>query len=286
MQATVHHISELWTAVEAGAAPFVPGGAFWPLTRTALLFLFIIATLFAILLLYGGDVQNTNIGPISVRPRALATSTFFAAPRSIVTPSLEGKTIHCTFVLQYQDRRARPQFKNLTKPRKVKLKLSALNKRMGFIRADLFGFWNPNYAQLLQDRFTEADIPTGAEDQGFYSREPPNDAGLLDMQSDELEFVTVSPALWSQLAQSHRDVMSKGMARFQRFNRHRGKRSFEKAPEYLELPDYAQPANLYVRFHFTANPLNHPDPQVKTTAWLTVLTSLFALLTQWLYVGF
>jgi hypothetical protein len=38
--------------------------------------------------------------------------------------------------------------------------------------------------------------------------------------------------------------------------------------------------------HFSANPLTHPDAQVKTTAWLTVLTSLFALLSTWLYQGF
>lgn len=42
-----------------------------------------------------------------------------------------------------------------------------------------------------------------------------------------------------------------------------------------------------VRIHFSANPMfllfSHPDRDVKATGWLTLLTSLFALLTEFLF---
>jgi len=55
-------------------------------------------------------------------------------------------------------------------------------------------------------------------------------------------------------------------------------------PEQLREP---QALGLAVKFHFPINPhfllYKHPDTNVRTTAWLTVLTSVFALFMQLIY---
>ncbi len=55
----------------------------------------------------------------------------------------------------------------------------------------------------------------------------------------------------------------------------------EKSTPSLDLRSYA------IRIHFPLNPyfllFEHPDKDVKATAWLTLLTSLFAVLTEFLF---
>jgi|CXWL01.1.fsa_nt_gi hypothetical protein len=50
-----------------------------------------------------------------------------------------------------------------------------------------------------------------------------------------------------------------------------------------------EPLGLAIKFHFPINPYfllyRHPDTNVRTTAWLTVLTSVFALFMQLIYSG-
>lgn len=56
--------------------------------------------------------------------------------------------------------------------------------------------------------------------------------------------------------------------------------------EDLVEPEYV---GLCMKFHFPINPhfllYKHPDTNVRTTAWLTVLTSVFALFMQLIYAG-
>jgi hypothetical protein len=272
-------------ATLAEIAPYLPDGPYWPITRTAILVLFIALTLIAILLLYGGNLQNSNIGPITLRSRGNAHDTLFQAPRKIVTPALETKTIKCSFHFKYVDRRGRPRVARLGKT--MKFKLDALNKRLAWARADIFGFWNQRHGESIHTTFVESGVPFAPADTHLFVHHPPSDDTLKAMIAEEGEIVGVSQGIWNSLADSHRDIIRKRLREFQRMQRRRRDRpNFETTRAYLELPDFDQAANIYVRFHFSANPLSHPDPQVKTTAWLTVLTSMFALLTQWLYVGF
>lgn len=267
------------------AAAYLPGGEYWPIVRTTILIAFVLVTLAAILLLYGGNVQNSNIGPVAVRSRGKEDPTSFHAPRTIVTASLETKTIHCTFHLKYVDRRGRPKLVRLGKKRQFKL--GALNKRYGWAKADVFGFWNQAHAESLHTAFIESGIPIGPKDDHIFITFPPSDDTLRGLVPEDCEIVGVSQDVWNDIAANHRDALKLKLKRFQKFFQHkRNKKHFEKASPYLDLPDFHQDANLFIRFHFTPNPLFHPDPQVKTTAWLTVLTSLFGLLIQWLYAGF
>lgn len=262
-------------------------GRYWPGVRTSILIVAIAITLLAILWLYGGNLQNINIGPVSLRSRTQTGDTFFKAPRTVVTPMLEGKTVRCTFYLSYLDRAGKPKFVRLAKKRRFRFKLSALNKRLSFARSDMFGFWNPTHEKALQDVFVESGIPSGPQDTGFLSQGTPSDDELDTRQSDDTEIVAISPTNWSAIIASHHDILSEGLKRFGKFYRKRRQSErFRRARPYLDLPDYSQDANIYIRMHFSANPLTHPDSQVKTTAWLTLLTSLFALLIQWLYAGF
>jgi hypothetical protein len=60
-------------------------------------------------------------------------------------------------------------------------------------------------------------------------------------------------------------------------------------PKWLQGTDLTKPERigLLVKFHFPINPYfllyKHPDTNVKTTAWLTVLTSVFALFMQLMF---
>ncbi len=277
------------TAFNFGTAQdYMLDGPRWPFSRTVILFIAIIVTLFAILLLYGGNLQNTNIGPIALRSRVQTAPTFFKAPRDIVTSVLEGKTVKCTFYISYVDNRGKTKLARISSKR-FTLKLSALSRRLAFHRGDMFGFWNPAHDGGLQDAFVESGFPTAPEDNAFFMSTERSDELLKKKQGDDDEIVTVSAEVLNEIAMGHRDFLRTTMRRFQKFyvrSNGRTPKNFKKAAPYLDLPDFAQDANLYMRMHFSPNPLTHPDPQVKTTAWLTVLTSLFALLIQWVYAGF
>ncbi|MES1200311.1 MAG: hypothetical protein ABUS57_02540 [Pseudomonadota bacterium] len=272
-----------------GSAPdYLPRGRYWPIVRTSVLILAIGVTLVAILLLYGGNIQNANIGPVALRSRANMGPSFFKAPRTIVGSTLEGKVVRCTFYLSYVNHAGKNKIARLSRDSNFRFKLSALGKRHPLARADMFGFWNPSFDRSLQDKFVESGIPTAPEDRAFFMRDHTEEE-LKKIISEDTEIVDISPAIWNEIAKGQKDFIAAKLDRFGRFYaRQKGKRreNFRKAPAYRELPDFSQDANIYMRMHFSANPLTHPDPQVKTTAWLTVLTSLFALLTQWLYTGF
>jgi hypothetical protein len=292
MEATSEFMSALgawlghWSFGET--TDYLPNGRHWPVVRTLILFGAIFVTLVAILLLYGGNLQNTNIGPISIRSHVQTAPNYFKAPRDIVSSVLEGKTVRCTFYLSYLDNRGRTRLARISNKSFI-FKLSALNKRLSFSRADLFGFWNPTHDQSLQDAFVESSLPTNVADKSFFVEVDRGDASLKNHLGDDEEIIALSAGVCAEICQAHRDLLKGSLGRFRRFYvRKNGttRKSFKRAGAYLDLPDFAQDANLYMRMHFTPNPLTHPDPQVKTTAWLTVLTSVFALLIQWLYAGF
>lgn len=267
---------------------YLPDGRHWPVVRTLILFAAIFITLGAILLLYGGNLQNTNIGPIAIRSQVQTAPNYFKAPRDIVSSVLEGKIVRCTFYLSYLDNRGRTRLARVSN-KSFTFKLSALNRRLSFSRADLFGFWNPIHDQNLQDLFVESSLPTNVADKSFFVDVDRSDNSLQNHLGDDEEIVLLSSHVSAEIGRAHKDLLKTALARFRKFYVRRNgttRKSFKHARAYLDLPDFSQDANIYMRMHFTPNPLTHPDPQVKTTAWLTVLTSLFALLIQWLYAGF
>src|SRR5262245_28994476 len=110
-------------------ADYMPGAEHWPIIRTIVLVLFIPITLIAILLLYGGNVQNTNIVPIALRSRGTVGAETLQAPRRFVTSALDGKRMRCTFYLKFVDRRNRPRLIRLAPNYKFHFTLSALSRR-------------------------------------------------------------------------------------------------------------------------------------------------------------
>jgi hypothetical protein len=124
-------------------------------------------------------------------------------------------------------------------------------------------------------------------DTNILTRDELNDAFLAELLPEEGEIIGIPEDVWTDLAKAHRTVIATSMRRFGNENKRRkNKTRMMDWRSYKQLPDLAQDCNIYMRMHFSANPLGHPDPQVKTTAWMTVLTSLFALLSTWLYQGF
>lgn len=281
-------------------ADYFPGAHHWWVIRTLVLVLFIPATLFAILLLYGGKVQNKNIGPLALRGLSSKTP-ILQAPRTIVSSELEAKKVRCTFYLQYLDRRGRPKLRRLARSKKFIFKLSALNKRYSLERSDMIGFWNMTNWSSLHTGMIE-NIPYEKADTSILLNEDLDEAAVRKLfpRPPQGEIVSIPENDLKEIAQSHRDEILYRLRAFgkfkQKWDAKRKKEEKRKKPppeskfsdatEYKDLPDLAKDANIFVRMHFSANPLTHPDEQVKTTAWLTVLTSLFALLSTWLYQGF
>jgi hypothetical protein len=274
---------------------YVPGAEHWPIIRTLVLVLFIPGTLFTILLLYGGNVQNKNIGPLALRGLSNIQGTL-QAPRTIVTSDLDAKKVRCTFHLQFLDRKGRPRMVQLARRTKFAFKLRALNKRHSLEGSDIVGFWNmPNWSEL-HDALTEYEVPFEVEDNNLLMRDVLDDPAIKQLlpKPPQGEVISMPIDDWRVIAQSHKNELLMRLKTFGQFRRKWDKRrrtegpdhKFANAAAYRNLPDLAQNANIYMRMHFSANPLTHPDAQVKTTAWLTVLTSLFALLSTWLYQGF
>jgi hypothetical protein len=97
------------------------------------------------------------------------------------------------------------------------------------------------------------------------------------------ELIALSPNVESEIKARAEYLQRQSVKQYDKRLRRQFARLLKSPQPEIEIDVHA----YLVRFHFSANPFfllfMHPDRDVKATGWLTLLTSLFAVLTEFLF---
>lgn len=279
-------LAELWNTVQT-----VLQSQMW-LVKIGALAAFILLMVMVVALLYSGEVQNSEKGPISLVAKSTLSDNAFQALDPIITNNLDGKKAICTFYISYLDRRQRPRRKRLHRTRLEFKKLTRTPPRE--LHSTLVGFWNPPRHEELQNEMQEAGIFPDAPNlfaERQIADQPTNVEQYYSREISETRTVAVSAKTLAAIGAAHSAFLQEEFARVQKIPRDKnGVRHLEGKAAYLNMPNLSEDAHYFVEMKFAIDPIfvltEHPDGQVKTTAWLTVLTSLFAMFMQLIYNGF
>lgn len=251
--------------------------------RLFCLILFVACTIWVIGKIYSGDLQNAERGPIAIRRHSATSvpSDTIIVPRSLVPLSMDGVQAQCTFMYVYDGHKNKRQHARLL-TRHMRLSVSATNLRT---LADMAK------GNEVPDVGTEEvfwpllDIETEVPTQGYATCDRAQDHAqtnrILERWSgdDSLQLISLSEAVMNDVRQARQDFIDDRVRALR-------KAKSGKLWEKIGLSGAARRrpgavGNYYVKFQFSNDPAfvltKHPDRDVRMTAWLTVLTSIFAL---------
>lgn len=279
----------VWAAIAADPMPLVTAIVDHWAFRTIALLVIVLATIRAIAAIYGGDVQNARRGPIAFRVhvRGLGRSDI-RLPAALMPMNLDGVRANCEVFYTYVDRKQRRRSVRVHVIEHSAIRVQP--SRLTDVRSKIFG-------QEITD-------PIGAltpEDVVI----PPGD---LEATPERIEatpenvrdYVRVNRVLeaWTEddaatLVSVHQDVFDAIQSAREEFIVERAKKLraardgnwwARRKVRGLALNAPSVIGSFYIRFKLSRDPLfiltRHPDRDLKMTAWLTVLTSVFAMIME------
>lgn len=254
-------------------------------------------------LLYSGDVQNAKLGPVSFRyrPNAQLSANTLLGPPTIISNALDQKRAQCTIIFSYKDKRNRSKTVKVWHGH-VQLAQSKREARTAE-PDDLISFWNRAHNDELDGRIEELNIRPS---KGIFSLPPIAEDGrtipafiqdYYKNENDDTTTIQAPEGIFKSISASYRIHVVELLNRFEGAKKRNQKVPWGKKDknatefaEYKQLPEFTEDAHFYLEMRFSILPwtvlTSHPDGQVKTTAWLTVLTSIFAMVMQYFYNGF
>lgn len=227
----------------------------------------LVLTVFVLIILmvlgdvYRGEIQNTyhRIRLIGHPREEVGYKHALQLPKYMLGTALDGVFSNALFHIRYRDARGRIRTRYLYSYR-VKFKV-----RQAFADKTAPG-------QEKRHSYTE-------DEKTSLAREMPDiEEGKRPMS----EIVSIARSRADLIAELAERRMTKQHDRWSKLERSRWRRWLAgiKQEELMEPEELG----LVVKFHFPINPYfllyRHPDTNVRSTAWLTVLTSVFALFMQ------
>lgn len=242
---------------------------------------------------YSGDVQNTPIGPIALRAHdgepGERTQRLWA-PKATLPNSMNGLHAYCKFLYAYDDADGERRYVELTADRKER------KARRRWKRPFLFEIRDRRYGRIGDEPIgrepvddvasrdvllhnpdlTHEDVPETGPATPDMAADWIAQQAPRDFQTTGTEIISVPGSLRSTLV-SARERYIKRMAT--KVENHRkawiklgdGARDRPGVIGYYYLKVSFDTSTWFVLFH-------HPDRDLKMTAWLTVLTSLFGFM--------
>lgn len=267
----------------------------WGIGRTLLLFAAIFLTIGGIAMIYGGDVQNMRHGPVGIRRHSNSQlpRNYIRIPPKMLGRGVAGLHVDAVEVwFSYADSRGRQRNVRLAVLKNMQIQVpdSGLNKIGGMAYGHDV---NGEIGQLrTEDVFLPAPETVNETDdaaQGLATLDTvagqvkargldnawreDDDALIISLKEDIIteEIAEKRTRYLVDTALALRAARNGGF-----FKRMGVSRLSANRPNVF--------GSYYLKFRFSKNPLkiltNHPDRDLKMTAWLTVLTSLFAMLTE------
>ncbi|UPT61523.1 MAG: hypothetical protein M0D54_13995 [Hyphomonadaceae bacterium JAD_PAG50586_4] len=213
-----------------------------------------------IALIYSGEVQRSLSGPVELRqPSRPMDERVIQAPQAIIPTKLDGLWASCSFQLVYLDARGRSVHKAIYRRH---MKLTSLGRRL-----------------------SAKSEPSPLMIEGAYQ-------GIENLTFDQVarpdpEIVCMAGSICDLIVARAQAELRRPIERLERVKQIPLYRILRRDRLAKRRPATDQEPTIQFKMRFHTNPWfvlsTHPDREVKTTAWLTVLTSVFALAMQLMY---
>lgn len=262
-----------------------------PWVRTLALVVIVYFTIRVIASIYSGDKQGAELGPVAIRAH---TSPRYGRdtvrmPHALMPMAMDGVSACCKIFYVYNDSRGRRRKHLVHTIRDAKLSVSPVN--LPPVKDMIYGQEIPDDVATRHVCFPPVDVqdttgpvpgtPETATEYAKLHR-------IIESwtEDDTAVRVSTSAEVKEEISVGKIDFITSranGIAKVENgfFNRlyHR--------PRYENRPNCV--GSYYLKFEFSHEPLfvltRHPDRDLKMTAWLTILTSMFALIMDWWPMG-
>ncbi len=262
-----------------------------PWARTLALILIVYFTIRVIASIYSGDKQGAELGPVAIRAH---TSAKFGRetvrmPHALMPMAMDGVSATCKVFYVYNDTRGRRRKHLVHTIHNANLSVSPVN--LPRVRDVIYGQEIPDDVATRHVCFPPVDVqeingqvpgtPDTAVEYARINR-------ILESwtEDDTAVWVSTSADVKDEIGVGKIDFIASratGIAKVERgfFNRLYFRPRYENRPNCI--------GSYYLKFEFSHEPLfvltRHPDRDLKMTAWLTILTSMFALIMDWWPMG-
>jgi hypothetical protein len=257
-----------------------------PWTRSLALIVIVYFTIRVIASIYSGDKQGAEIGPIAIRKHSSArlNQQTLCLHREMMEMNMDGVTANVKVLYVYTDANGRRRSQVVHGERNIRLSISPQKLR----RAEKI------------DGQEITDVPTADVCFPPFESEKPIDP-ILPMKErardyaeqheilkhwhddDGIPLISTGIEFKEQVA-SGKDLFI--LERVAQMEAAKGKNIYQRW-KFRRLrknrPNVV--GSYYLKFEFSHDPMfvltRHPDKDLKMTAWLTILTSMFALIMGW-----
>lgn len=238
---------------------------------------------------YSGDLQNAEKGPVAVRRHKGTVGSIprdtIVVPRDLISLTMDGCHARCTVLYVYEGHKnERVHVPLLSKPIQLNVSATKLSDKVqGIARANEVpdvGTGEVYWPVLDMD----VDNPTIGEATPERAQDYAAQRKVLERWSgdDDLQLISVHEDLLEEIVSARDEFIRDRVAQVRKAKSgnwlqkviHRG--AAKRRPGAV--------GNYYLKFQFSNDPVfvltRHPDRDVRMTAWLTLLTSAFALLME------
>jgi hypothetical protein len=283
----------MWAAAQAGVPKtWDQWQAFFhailenPWTRSLALVVIVFLTIRVIAGIYSGDKQGAEIGPIAIRKHSSARldEKTLCLPRELMEMSMDAVSANVRILYVYTDATGRRRRTVVHQERNIRLSISPQRLR----RAEKI------------DGQEIPDVPTSLVCFPPFESEKPIDPiepmkerapdyaeqyEILKHWTDDdgIPLISTGAEFKDRIAFGKDQYIRERVARIEAA---RGKGPFKRWA--FRRRRKCRPnvvGSYFLKFEFSHNPFfvltRHPDKDLKMTAWLTILTSMFALIMDW-----
>lgn len=248
--------------------------------------LLVAATIWAIARVYSGGLQNAEKGPVALRRHKGAVGFIplntIVVHRDFIELTNDGVHAHCTFYYVYEGHRGKRQHIKLL-ARQMRLSVSPTkhsDKVLGIVRGN-------EVPDVKQEEVywpaldPETETPTHGDATPEQARAYARQNKVLERWTgdDNLQLISVHESLLNDVRDARDEFIGDRVGKLREAKSGNWIRKLS-AGKWARLRPGAV-GNYYVRFRFSNDPIfvlrKHPDRDVRMTAWLTLLTSLFAI---------
>jgi len=267
-------------------------GPLWESTETFLanpwmralgLAIIVYLTIRVIASVYSGDKQNSELGPIGIRPHAaqrLDRSTIML-PRHLMPMNMDGVSAKLKLFYTYTDARGNRRKQLIHTMDHAHIAVSPV--KLSKVASTIYGQEIPDVA-TSDVCFPPVEMEVAPAEMPATPERAPDYAALHKIienwrEDDDALLVSVHKDQYEEIKDKREGFIVAGAQRVARaragnfIERWLGAGAARRRPNVV--------GSYYVKFEFSHDPwfvlTRHPDRELKMTAWLTVLTSMFAL---------
>lgn len=257
-----------------------------PWTRGLALIVIVFVTIRIIASIYSGDKQGAEIGPIAIRKHASArlTEDTLCLHRDLMPMNMDGVSANIKVLYVYTDANGKRHRRIVHEQRNIHLSIAPQKLRKA---EKIDGQEIPDVpTSMVCFPPFESEWPADSiEPMKDRARDYAAQHEILKQWTDDdgIPLISTGAEFRDQISSGKEQYILDRVARIQAaqgkgvYRRWAFRRLWKNRPNVV--------GSYYLKFEFSHDPVfvltRHPDKDLKMTAWLTILTSMFALIMDW-----